>query len=175
MVLVMLLVLMVRHVDFFVMLAAVFAVVTSITMRVFKGSVNGMLMEVHWLNILLVIKLVIKLRMDFSFFIMFVMLHLVVWHLMMRHFNVVLLLFVVTQSFILIMARFVDNFLGLSDRLLHGSLTWVAFGLIASCNRLFRSSLNWVAFSLIASSFMTLRLVMLWHIVVVVFLLVMME
>jgi len=78
MVLMMLLVLMVRHVDFFVMLAVVFAVVTSITMRVFKGSVNGMLMEVHWLNILLVIKLVIKLRMDFSFFIMFVMLHLVV-------------------------------------------------------------------------------------------------
>ena len=72
--LVMLLVLMVRHADFF----AVFAVVTSISMRVFKGSVNGVLVEVHWFDILLVIVLVIKLGMDFSFLVMFMMLHLVV-------------------------------------------------------------------------------------------------
>ena len=70
----MLLVLMVRHVDFF----AVLAVVTSICMRVFKGSVNCVLVEMNWLDILLVIELVIKLRMDFSFLVMFMMLYLVV-------------------------------------------------------------------------------------------------
>lgn len=81
MVLVMFLVLVVRHTDFFVVLT----MVTSISMRVFKASVNCMFMEVHWLDILLVIKLVIKLRMDFSFLVMLMMLHLV-----MRLCNVVL-------------------------------------------------------------------------------------
>ena len=66
------------------------------------------------------------------------------------------LLFVVTQLFILIMARFMDNFLSTSNGLLY-------------------SSLNWVSLGLVASSSMTLLLVVFWHIVVVVFLLVMME
>jgi len=64
------------------------------------------------------------------------------------------------------MARFMDNFLFVPNGLIHSSLNWVCFSLIASSSMTLLLTMFWHN---------VLRLMVFWHMVVVVFLLIMME